>query len=152
MSVDFKIRWAEPKDTEQIHALIIELAEYEQAKDQVTLSKDDLLRDGFGEEPRFKCLVAEREENILGMALIYERYSTWKGPTLYLEDLIVKSSERRRGVPSALMNELIGYSKSKGYMRLEWQVLDWNEDAIEFYKKHGAEFDNEWLNCRIVPR
>ena len=144
-----KIRSAKRDDVESMMALILELAIYEKAGDEVALTTLELQRDGFDDSPAFRCIVAERDSSILGLALLYERYSTWKGSTLYLEDLIVTESARGQGIGKALLYECIAMTKRGGYKRLEWQVLDWNEPAIEFYKKMGVELDSAWINCRM---
>jgi GNAT superfamily N-acetyltransferase len=131
--------------------LIKELAEYEKAPAEVEVSGEEMKRWGFGSEKIFDFFVAEKNGKIIGIALYYYKYSTWKGKCLFLEDLIVTESERCHGYGTRLMREVIGVAKEQGVRRLEWQVLNWNEPAISFYKKFGASFDDEWLNCRLVP-
>ncbi|NNC83514.1 MAG: GNAT family N-acetyltransferase [Flavobacteriales bacterium] len=129
--------------------LIRELARFEKAEDQVSLTVEDLQKDGFGKTKRFQCLVSTLDSKVVGMALFYERYSTWKGATLYLEDLVVTESHRGRGIGNELFHAVLHRAQRGGYKRLEWQVLDWNEKAIGFYSELGAEFDQDWINCRI---
>ncbi|MGB0402796.1 MAG: GNAT family N-acetyltransferase [Salibacteraceae bacterium] len=144
------IRKGTQTDVPQLLNLIKELAAYENEPDAVTVTEEILLNDGFGEKPAFEFLVAQKGENVVGIALYYYQYSTWKGRSLYLEDVIVKESERMQGIGSMLMNELISISKKEKVKRLDWQVLDWNEPAISFYKKYNTQFDNEWINCRLT--
>ncbi|MCX8080886.1 MAG: GNAT family N-acetyltransferase [Bacteroidia bacterium] len=144
------IRDAEPVDVEEILHLIRELALYEKAPHEVTITEQTLLEWGFGEKKFFHVFVAVLEEKVVGMALCYPKFSTWKGISLYLEDIIVTEKYRKSGIGSRLFEKVIDYGKKNGYYRLEWQVLDWNKPAIEFYKKYGAEISSEWLNGRII--
>lgn len=145
-----KIRKGTPTDIPELLNLIKELAAYENEPDAVTVTEEILLNDGFGEKPAFEFLVAEKDGTVVGIALYYYQYSTWKGRSLYLEDVIVKESERMQGIGGMLMNELISISKKEKMKRLDWQVLDWNQPAISFYKKYNTQFDNEWINCRLT--
>ena len=138
-----KIRFATEEDMPQVLGLIRELALYEKEPQEVTITESEMIKDGF-EDDLFKCLVAEREGDILGMALYYPRYSTWKGRTIHLEDFIVRESERGRGIGNRLFESVVEESNKFGAKRLEWMVLEWNEPAIKFYKKIGAELDPEW--------
>jgi GNAT superfamily N-acetyltransferase len=106
-------------------------------------------RDGFGAHPKFGCLVAEVQGEVIGMSLYYTRYSTWKGPTLYLEDLVVKQAHRGTGAGTLLFEATLQLARDTNMSGMSWQVLDWNEPAINFYKKYGCTFDDEWVNCRI---
>ena len=144
-----EVRAAEPADAESMLTLIKELAVYERAGDEVIISSEDLIRDGFSDRPAFHAVLAARSGEIVGMALLYERYSTWKGRTLYLEDLIVTEAARGQGIGKALLRECISMAENGGYKRLEWQVLDWNKPAIEFYRKMKVELDETWINCRM---
>jgi GNAT superfamily N-acetyltransferase len=137
------IRFAKPEDVPQILDLIRELAEYEKEPQEVTITEEEMVKDGF-EDNLYKCLVAEKENQILGIALYYPRYSTWKGRTIHLEDFIVKEEARGEGVGMQLFERVIFESNKFGAKRLEWMVLEWNEPAIKFYKKIGAELDSEW--------
>ena len=124
--------------------LIQELAVFEKEPDAVVVSVDDLVRDGFGEKPLFHTFVAELNGEIIGMALYYYRYSTWKGKTIHLEDLIVQEAHRGTGAGLALYTEIMKQGKKDGVRRLEWNVLDWNEPAIRFYQKSGAKLLDDW--------
>lgn len=146
---NFRIRKALKEDCGQLMELIRELAVYEKAPDEVTVSMEEFVESGFGENPVWFAFVAEIEEKIVGMSLFYIRYSTWKGRRLYLEDLIVTESFRGKGLGKILFEKTIEYGKEKGYSGMMWQVLDWNEPAINFYKKYNANFDGEWLNTSI---
>lgn len=124
--------------------LIQELAVFEKEPDAVVLTVADLERDGFGENPLFHTFVAEVNGEIMGMALYYYRYSTWKGKTIHLEDLIVKEAYRGTGTGLALYTEIMKQGKKEGVRRIEWNVLDWNEHAIRFYEKSGAKLLDDW--------
>jgi GNAT superfamily N-acetyltransferase len=138
------IRKALKKDMPCVLELIQELAIFEKEPDAVVVTVDDLVRDGFSEQPLFQCFVAEVENEIIGMALFYYRYSTWKGKTIHLEDLIVKESKRGTGAGFALYKEIIQQGKSENVRRIEWNVLDWNTPAIDFYEKSGAKVLGDW--------
>lgn len=131
-------------------ALVQELALYEKAPEQVTLTLKQLEEDGFGENPIYGLFVAERNNRIVGMALYYEKYSTWTGRCIYLEDIIVTESERGNGIGHGLFEAVIGVAKERNSARMEWQVLDWNEPAIGFYRKYNATLDGEWLNGKLT--
>jgi GNAT superfamily N-acetyltransferase len=120
------------------------LAAFEREPEAVEVTVDDLIRDGFSEPPLFNCLVAENENTIIGMALFYYRYSTWKGKTIHLEDLIVKADQRGTGAGFALYQEIIKQGEKDKVRRIEWNVLDWNTPAIAFYEKSGAKVLNDW--------
>ena len=138
------IRKATKNDMPQVLELIQELAIFEKEPDAVVVTVDDLVRDGFSENPLFQCFVAEVENEIIGMALYYYRYSTWKGKTIHLEDLIVKENKRGTGAGFALYKEIIKQGKSENVRRIEWNVLDWNTPAIDFYEKSGAKVLGDW--------
>lgn len=127
-----------------VHQLIMELAIFEKEPDAVEISISDLERDGFSENPKFKAFVAEENNLIIGMALFYERYSTWKGKAIHLEDLIVTQAKRKLGVGKALYSELMRYAEENNYKRVAWDVLDWNTNAIHFYESTGAKILDEW--------
>ena len=138
------IRKALKKDMPCVLELIQELAIFEKEPDAVVVTVDDLVSDGFSEQPLFQCFVAEVENEIIGMALFYYRYSTWKGKTIHLEDLIVKESKRGTGAGFALYKEIIQQGKAENVRRIEWNVLDWNTPAIDFYEKSGAKVLGDW--------
>jgi GNAT superfamily N-acetyltransferase len=129
--------------------LIHELAVFEKAPNEVVANAETLLQSGFQEHPLFVAWVAEKDGLIVGMALCYIRYSTWKGPVLYLEDLIVTESFRGNGIGKALFEKCIAHAKHNNYRRMVWQVLDWNTPAIDFYKGYGAQIEDGWLNASI---
>lgn len=139
-----RIRKAASTDMEGVLHLVWELAVFEKEPDAVEVTVADLIRDGFGNNPRFQCWVAERGEKLVGMALVYPRYSTWKGRVIHLEDLIVTESERGNGVGTALLDEVVKYASKLGVKRLSWEVLDWNEGAISFYEDKGAKVMRDW--------
>jgi GNAT superfamily N-acetyltransferase len=143
------IRPALASDMTAVHDLIVELAIYEKAPNEVINTPEKLIKDGFGTQPLFICFVAELDGNIKGMSLNYIRYSTWKGAVLYLEDLIVTESLRGKGIGKALFQHTLKYAKDNGFKRLQWQVLDWNQPAIDFYKTFQANLDPEWLNAWV---
>jgi GNAT superfamily N-acetyltransferase len=138
------IRKATEKDMPFVLELIQELATFEKEPDAVVVTVNDLIRDGFSENPLFQCIVAEKENTIIGMALFYYRYSTWKGKTIHLEDLIVKADQRGTGAGFALYKEIIKQGKKDKVRRIEWNVLDWNTPAIAFYEKSGAKVLDDW--------
>lgn len=139
-----QIRKAVPQDMPDVLRLIKELATFEQQPDAVVVTANDLVRDGFSQNPLFYTFVAELENKIIGIALYYFRYSTWKGRTLHLEDLIVQQEHRGTGAGYALYTEIIKEGKKEGVRRIEWAVLNWNEPAIAFYKKSGATHYTDW--------
>jgi GNAT superfamily N-acetyltransferase len=138
------IRKAQKTDMPQVLELIQELAVFEKEPNAVEISVEDLINDGFSNNPLFYCFVAEENNNILGIALYYYRYSTWKGKTIHLEDLIVKEDKRGLGIGFALYSEIIRQGKRDNVRRIEWAVLNWNTPAIEFYKKTGAKVLDDW--------
>jgi GNAT superfamily N-acetyltransferase len=144
------IRKAEPRDVPQILQLIRELAEYEKAPEQAVATEADLLVDGFGPAPRYFCLMADWEGAPAGFAFYFHNYSTWQGRWgLYLEDLFVRPQHRGRGIGKALLVELARIAVREGCGRFQWQVLDWNTPALEFYEKLGARALKEWMTMRI---
>lgn len=138
------IRKATKNDMPSVLELIQELATFEKEPDAVVVTVDDLVRDGFSENPLFQCFVAEVDGEIIGMALYYYRYSTWKGKTIHLEDLVVRENKRGTGAGFALYKEIIKQGKSENVRRIEWNVLDWNTPAIDFYEKSGAKVLGDW--------
>ena len=138
------IRKATKNDMPSVLELIQELATFEKEPDAVVVTVDDLVRDGFSENPLFQCFVAEVDNEIIGMALYYYRFSTWKGKTIHLEDLVVRESKRGTGAGFALYKEIIKKGKAENVRRIEWNVLDWNTPAIDFYEKSGAKVLGDW--------
>ena len=144
------IRAATPADVPQILNFIRALASYERAPDAVTATEEGLMRDGFGPNPFYSCLIAEHEGQPAGFALYFFNYSTWMGrPGIYLEDIFVQPEFRGLGIGKALLKQVAAIAVEKGCPRLQWEVLDWNTPAIEFYQAMGAEFLDEWRNVRI---
>jgi len=140
----FRIRNAQKNDMPQVLSLIKELAVFEKEPEAVEVTIRDLENDGFSENPSFHCFVAEVHGKIEGMALVYNRYSTWKGKALHLEDLIVSDVMRGSGIGSALLDEVVKYGHHLVVKRITWEVLDWNEPAIVFYEKKGANIMRDW--------
>ena len=138
------IRKATKNDMPSVLELIQELATFEKEPDAVVVTVDDLVRDGFSENPLFQCFVAEVDNEIIGMALFYYRFSTWKGKTIHLEDLIVKENKRGTGAGFALYKEIIKQGKAENVRRIDWNVLDGNTPAIDFYEKSGAKVLGDW--------
>ena len=139
-----KIRKIKKTDVERVHELVYELAVYEKEPQQVTNTVEMMLKDGFGPEPIFGLFVAEVDGRIVGLSLYYYRYSTWKGKTIHLEDLIVKEAMRGSGVGFALYKAIMAQGKQDQVRRIEWNVLDWNTPAIDFYVKSGAKVLDDW--------
>ncbi len=144
-----KIRRGRPEDIPQVLALIRELAEYERAADEVEISEEELLEDGFGRDPAFGLYVADDGGEIRAIAIYYTKYSTWKGRSIYLEDLVVRENHRREGLGRLLFEAVVREAARIRARRMEWQVLEWNEPAISFYRSLGAELDAEWINGRL---
>lgn len=157
--MEINIRRAAKEDCIRLMELIHELAEYERAPQEVTVTLEHFTESGFGNDPVCWTFVATSSpgpsstsgegEIIVGFALYYIRYSTWKGQAMYLEDILVTKEMRGKGIGKLLMDKLIEEAKEKKFNRIIWQVLDWNEPAISFYKKYNANFDDEWVNCSI---
>ena len=143
------IRPGKKSDIPQVFELIKELAEYEKAFDKVSNTVEKLEEDGFGPNPVYELFVAEIENKIVGIALTYFRFSTWRGKVMYLEDLIVKEHMRRKGIGKKLFDMVLDHAKVTSCVGLSLQVLDWNELGINFYKKYNMEFDDEWINCYL---
>jgi GNAT superfamily N-acetyltransferase len=144
------IRKGNPEDMEAVLGLIKELAVFEKEPNAVLITVEDLVRDGFSTTPLFSVFVAELESEIVGIALYYYRYSTWKGKTIHLEDLVVKESMRGLGVGFALYSEVIKQGKMDHVRRIEWNVLDWNTPAIDFYKNSGAQILDDWRVAQMI--
>ncbi|AEW01323.1 GNAT family N-acetyltransferase [Niastella koreensis] len=147
--MEIRIRHAVKEDCARLLELIRELAEYEKAPQEVTVTMEHFVESGFGKQPVWWALVAEVDGQVEGFAMYYIRYSTWKGQRMYLEDLIVTEKMRGQGLGKKLFDQLIVEAKEKQFNGIVWQVLEWNEPAINFYKKYKAHFDPEWINCSI---
>lgn len=144
------IRRAVKEDCKKLWELIHQLAVYEKAPDEMTVTQQHFEESGFGEKPVWWALVAEVDGKVEGFALYYIRYSTWKGQRMYLEDFLVNEEHRGKAIGKILFDRLIEEAKEKKFNGIVWQVLDWNEPAINFYKKYdGVKFDKEWLTCSI---
>ena len=143
------IRKGKRKDIQQVYDLVLELAIYENGLGEVKTSVQEMEEDGFGPDPVFEFFVAENKEGIVGISLYYYRYSTWKGKLLYVEDLIVTERHRRSGLGTRLMEATIKEALQRNCNGIQWQVLEWNEPALAFYKKYNPVLDGEWINCRI---
>jgi ribosomal protein S18 acetylase RimI-like enzyme len=140
------IRKALSNDCAAIMDLIHQLARYEKAPEQVILTKEQLEVDGFGPSPKYWCFVAEQEQQLVGFALCYLRYSTWKGARCYLEDILIDERYRGKGIGKMLMNTVIQDARARNFSGVVWQVLEWNEPAIKFYETYQAKLDPEWIN------
>tara|TARA_B100001059_G_scaffold68578_1_gene65447 strand:- start:26771 stop:27211 length:441 start_codon:yes stop_codon:yes gene_type:complete len=140
------IRKANATDIPSMMKLIVELAIYERAPNEVTNTEQMMLKDGFGDNPLYHAFVADIEGEIIGFAITYYRYSTWKGRCLYLEDLIVTENYRNKGIGQKLFDYCLSFGKKNSCEKIIWQVLDWNQPAINFYNKNNAQLDNSWIN------
>lgn len=147
--MSIQIRRAVKQDCARLLELINELALYEKAPQEVTVTLEHFQESGFGKNPVWWAYVAQEDGIILGFALYYIRYSTWKGQRMYLEDILVTEKARGKGIGKLLMDQLIVEAKERKLNGIVWQVLEWNEPAINFYKKYNASFDAEWVNCSI---
>ena len=145
---DVLLRAATRDDMPAALDLVRELAAYENAPEEVTVTVDDYVKDGF-QDGLFKCIVAETGGEIVGMCLFYPRYSTWKGRTIHLEDFIVKHEHRQKGIGKMLFNAVVKEAQAFGAKRLEWAVLEWNQPALNFYDKINAEYDKEWYLAQL---
>jgi GNAT superfamily N-acetyltransferase len=142
--MNYSIRNSKKEDMPQVLQLIKELAAFEKEPDAVEVTVENLKKDGFGARPAFHCFVAEVNSKIEGIALIYNRYSTWKGKIIHLEDLIVSQSMRGTGLGTALLDTVVKYGYDLGVKRINWEVIDWNEPAIAFYENKGAKVLRDW--------
>ena len=143
------IRKGLKSDIPQVVELVKELAAYEKAPDEVAVTIEEMELDGFGTNPIFQFFVAEVDGKTVGISLYYIKYSTWKGRCVFLEDIIVTEEYRKYGIGKKLFDEVVKVAKEMGARRMEWQVLEWNEPAIKFYKKVNSQFDSEWVNCKL---
>ena len=148
MSID--IRKGTKADIPSALNLVKELAAYEKAPNEVEVTIEEMSEWGFGTDKQFDFFVATENDVIVGLALYYYKYSTWKGKCLFLEDIIVTESQRGKGLGKLLFDKVVQVSKEQKVRRMEWQVLDWNTPAIEFYKKYAATLDGEWVNCKLT--
>jgi ribosomal protein S18 acetylase RimI-like enzyme len=146
---NIEIRKAEPNDLVQVYELIKELAAFENEPNEPTNSLKKFIEEGTAKHPRFQVLVAETDNSIVGIALFYYGYSSWKGSMLYLDDLVVKEAYRKQGIGKKLLDELISIAKEERINQMRWHVLDWNEKAINFYKKYPVTFDKTWITVKI---
>ena len=149
MPADIIIRKATANDCPRIMELVHELAVYERAPAEVTVTLDHFIESGFGPNPVWWSFVAEEDGVINGFALYYIRFSTWKGQRMYLEDILVTEHARGRGLGKLLMDALIAEAQERNLSGIAWQVLEWNEPALNFYRKYNANFDPEWVNASI---
>lgn len=147
--MQINIRPGRKEDLPRVLELVKELAEFERAPHEVTNTLGQMEEDGFGAQPIYGFFVAERNEEIIGLSLYYWRYSTWKGKRLYLEDIIVTEQERGKGAGKLLFDRTMRKALEDNCTGMMWQVLEWNEPAIEFYKKYGSKLDAEWVNCNL---
>lgn len=145
-----RIRKGTADDIPQALGLVKELAVFEKAPTEVEVTVEEMTEWGFGGDKQFDFFVAEEKNHILGIALYYFKYSTWKGKCLFLEDIIVTESQRGKGIGKLLFEEVVKVAKDTKVRRMEWQVLDWNEPAIKFYAKYNSCLDSEWINCKLT--
>jgi ribosomal protein S18 acetylase RimI-like enzyme len=150
--MNYTIRKAIKEDVPALLGHVKELATYEKAPDAVEVTLEEMEADGFGPNAIYSAFVAETEGKIVGMALYYIKYSTWKGKAIYLDDIIVNEKYRRFGIGGKLFEEVVKVGKEMGIRKIDWQVLDWNEPAIQFYKKYNTVFTNEWVNCTLYGK
>lgn len=148
--MNIKIGKGEPKHISGLLDLINELAIYEKAEHEVEVTEAELMNDCFGENKAFDFFVALDGDEVIGIALYYFKYSTWKGKCIHLEDLVVSTEYRRKGIGKLLFDALMNLSREQKVKRMEWQVLEWNEPAIEFYKQYETNFDGKWINCKLT--
>jgi GNAT superfamily N-acetyltransferase len=148
--MNIEIRKGTKVDIPSALCLVKELAVYEKAPNEVEVTIEEMTEWGFGVDKQFDFYVALLDDVIIGMALYYFKYSTWKGQCLFLEDIIVTESQRGKGLGKLLFDKVVQVSKEMKVRRMEWQVLDWNMPAIEFYKKYNSTLDGEWVNCKLT--
>lgn len=150
LRMEIQLRRAVREDCPRMLELVQELATFERAPQEVTVTPEHFEESGFGANPVYWAFVAEENNVIVAFALYYIRYSTWKGQRMYLEDILVTGSHRGRGIGKLLMKRLIEEAQDKNLTGITWQVLDWNEPAIKFYSRYNPVFDDEWINCSIT--
>ncbi len=150
--MNIKIRKGTAQDLNATLDLIKQLAEYEKAPNEVTVNVEQMYNWGFGKDKIFDFFVLEKNTTIIGIALYYFKYSTWKGKCLFLEDIIITENERQNGYGKLLFNEVAKVAKNEKVERMEWQVLNWNTPAIKFYKKYNAILDDEWINGKLIKK
>jgi GNAT superfamily N-acetyltransferase len=150
MSNTIEIREGQQTDIPAALDLIRELAVYEKAPNEVIVNEADMIRDGFGPKPLFHFYVATLDNEVIGIALTYIRYSTWKGPMLYLEDLVIREAHRGKGIGKLLFEKCMKRASDLNFEGMIWQVLDWNEPAIRFYDKYQSNYSGEWLNGKLT--
>jgi len=148
--MNIAIRKGAPSDIPQALQLVKELAAFENAPNEVEVTIEEMTAWGFGEDKQFDFFIALENNVIIGIALYYFKYSTWKGKCLFLEDIIVTENLRGKGIGKLLFDQVVAIAQETKVRRMEWQVLDWNTTAIEFYKKYGAHLDGEWVNCKLT--
>ncbi len=146
--LEVKLRKAAPSDMQAVLQLIKQLAEYEKAPQEVTVTVDELIHDGFTTN-LFNCIVAKINSKVIGMALYYPRYSTWKGRTIHLEDFIVEKEHRKKGIGKKLFDAVVKEAQEFGAKRLEWVVLEWNAPALNFYDKINAHYEKDWFLAQL---
>ena len=147
--MNITLRKAVREDCPRLIELVKELAVYERAPREVTVTLEHFEKSGFGSRPVWWAIVAEVDGRVDGFALYYVRFSTWKGQRMYLEDFVVTEKMRGKGLGKLLFDQLIKVARKKQFHGIQWQVLEWNETAINFYKKYNADFDPEWINCGL---
>jgi GNAT superfamily N-acetyltransferase len=148
--MSIEIRKGKQVDIPDVLNLVKELAAFEKAPNEVEVSIEEMTEWGFGSDKQFDFFVASDNGVTVGLALYYYKYSTWKGKCLFLEDIIVTESQRGKGLGKLLFDEVVRVAKDQKVRRMEWQVLDWNTPAIEFYKKYNSTLDGEWVNCKLA--
>jgi GNAT superfamily N-acetyltransferase len=147
---DFLLRVGKKQDVRQIFQLIKEMSLYEKRERELNITQKDLLKDGFGKKKLFDVIVAQAGKEIIGFAVYYTTYSTWKGKCLFLHELFVNEKYRKKGAGSKLFDKIIKIGKKEKVGRIEWRVLNWNTPAIEFYKKYNVKMDSEWIECELT--
>ncbi|MBT8195731.1 MAG: GNAT family N-acetyltransferase [Bacteroidia bacterium] len=147
--MDIKIRKGTKEDVPAASALVKELATYEKEPEAVITTVESMLKDGFSEKPIYYLHVAELDGEVVGIAIYFIMYSTWKGRCLYLDDIVITEKHRRKGIGNLLFDEIVRETKKLNCKQMHWQVLDWNEPAINFYKKYNANLDGEWINGKL---